>query len=226
MKKIYPFFIATIVSIMLFSCRKEESNVIPPPNESLSSDSLYFSCTVGGRNLELHSLNGLGSFSQRLSKLQGANQDSFIIANYLEFENGNIRIGFSKKLLADTSTALFHYFVEPHLEIKRQVLEQSEKQIPEILRYQEGFFVEYTGTKRSDSIGDSRKWTSYLKMDNDDTLLTTVDQFQNNSSCSITKSVQVSDALVYIEATFNCTLYDVGTGDTLRLTGGILKAKF
>lgn len=223
MKNNYSFILVALLLIVLFSCEKTENE----SNSDIDIDSLYFSCKVNGTDFLVNSSFGFGSICQRLYKLNNNKKDTFILGHFQEFSEGTFKIGFSKKFLLDTTFNFIDYNFNPNFDLKEQILQPGVKDISEILYNQEGFFIEYQEALQTDqNIDYYRIWTSYLKTYPEDELNTIVDKFQNNSSCEIVNLKKVGESGLYIEAVFNCILYDIPSGDTLELTEGNLKCIF
>jgi len=222
MKKDYLFIVVALM-MGLFSCEKTEKT---SDIDSLSKN-LYFSCKVNNRDIFLRESFGSGSFCKRFYEFDLNEKDSFLLGHFQDFADGGFKIWFSKKLLLDTAFNYVNYIFNPDIDLKAQIFQTGSRDFPEILYGQEGIFIEYNeAVEIHDDIDYIRNWTSYLKAYPDDESNIIVDMFQNNSSCEIVNYKKVGESGVYIEAVFNCILYDDQSGDTLILSDGNLKCIF
>lgn len=221
-------YLAILLIISLFSCEKtHEGN----ETENFTSEELMgflFSCKINETEITSKFFSGAGTFTQQLFKINDSDKDSFILGEYITLANGKILIGFSKKMLLDQSFSLIDYNISPekYPDIKEQLFTIGPKRFSEIWNFDEGFFINYTENDKSFDAADDNEWRSYLKVNPGDESVFKGNTFQENSLCEILEVSKYGEHAVYIEAAFNCLLYHYQTGDTLKLTDGVLKCIF
>jgi len=217
MEKNNPIILILFFLVLLVSCEKQIDE------EKIPINSLYFSCKIDGELVVLKSpvitSNSFGISIMELNPLSKNLKDSVVLGYYKGFSNDSISvtIGFNRSLLVDSAYTLYN---TKGLNYKENIFATGayifQYAYPTsitktITAQEEGIYLQI-GMKKMKAKGN---YASYMAKTTDYSKVT-YDVFKCNSSCQITKSMNLDyyNNAWYIESTFNCKLYDTGYEST------------
>jgi len=239
--------IVILVFMVIFvSCEKSDDIY----KEVISSDSIYFSCTINNEFLEFKSpsaqLLSLGKRVSGFGESKKYSKDTVIIEHKREFYDDNyyVELRFNDSFIIDTTSSFFdvpdmkEYLFEKG-NYPFQFRSTDEYDIHESFHWYRGVYVSiydrYTRKQYESSIdwlyqGDLIEYDDF--MEKSEFQITNSVQLSSESTPNSLRGIDISN-LWFIEANFKCKLYDRDykheenyLENVIYITDGVLKVCF
>lgn len=230
-------FLTMLLIIFIVSCRKNDDTELT--DKKIPIDSIYFTCKINNKLIEFKSPSAkFSSWSKavkRLYKLKNNTKDSVIIEYTQEYHDDNYIIGFrfSNSFIVDTLNILWdapnvkeYLYKKGTIPFQFLTLDFGLDEITpkycgfKIYIYDRLNYINYSSNIDYRQHANTNKYVDFV----DKSLFQITNSFRLDS---IKNSIADISDNWFIEANFNCNLYDISdTNKIVFLSGGILKGCF